>query len=64
MATIKWSEEAQRWLRDIFDYIARDNPAAARKVVAGRDDPAQILHRFPEMGRRRCRKPVEELICC
>ena len=53
MATIKWSEEAQRWLRDIFDYIARDNPAAA-----------QILHRFPEMGRRRRRKPVEELICC
>ncbi len=64
MATIKWSEEAHHWLRDIFDYIARDNPAAARKVVVGKDDPARILRRFPKMGRRRRRKPVEEWICC
>ena len=35
MAEIVWTEEAERWLRDIYDYIAADNPAAASKVVAG-----------------------------
>jgi plasmid stabilization system protein ParE len=29
MAEIAWIVEAQRWLEDIFDYIAADNPEAA-----------------------------------
>jgi len=29
MAEITWAEEAQRWLKDIFEYIAADNPEAA-----------------------------------
>ncbi len=29
MAEITWTAEAQRWLQDIFDYIAVDNPRAA-----------------------------------
>jgi hypothetical protein len=29
MAEIAWTAEAQRWLKDIYDYIARDNPEAA-----------------------------------
>jgi len=29
MAQINWTDEAQAWLRDIFDYIASDNPDAA-----------------------------------
>lgn len=32
MAMITWTEEAQRWLEDIFEYIAADNP----RVTAGR----------------------------
>ncbi|MBS1107819.1 MAG: hypothetical protein H6Q91_3321 [Deltaproteobacteria bacterium] len=24
MAALNWTDEAQRWLRDIFDYIATD----------------------------------------
>ena len=32
MAEIRWTEEAQRWLRDIHDYIAMDDPDAAQKV--------------------------------
>lgn len=28
MAAIAWTEEAQSWLADIFEYIAADNPAA------------------------------------
>jgi plasmid stabilization system protein ParE len=29
MAIIAWTEEAQRWLEDIFEYIAADDPHAA-----------------------------------
>jgi plasmid stabilization system protein ParE len=50
MAEIRWTEEATRWLRDIYDYIAADNPDAARKVVSGIYDKAQVLRRFPEIG--------------
>jgi plasmid stabilization system protein ParE len=35
MAEIRWTEEAANWLNDIHQYIARDNPIAAGKVVAG-----------------------------
>ncbi len=35
MAEIRRTEEAHRWLRDIHDYIAADNPGAAQKVVSG-----------------------------
>lgn len=50
MAEIRWTEEAHRWLRDIFDYIAADNPVAARNVVTGIYEKAQLLRRFPEIG--------------
>lgn len=33
MAKINWTSEAERWLRDIYDYIAEDNPDAAIRVV-------------------------------
>lgn len=33
MAEIRWTEEAHRWLRDIYGYIALDSTDAARKVV-------------------------------
>ena len=52
MAEIKWTEEAYRWLRDIFDYIADDNPAAAHKVVSGIYNRVQILRKFPQIGHR------------
>ena len=52
MAEIRWTEEAHRWLRDIYDYIALDNPVAAQKVVSGIYEKAQVLRRFPEIGHR------------
>jgi plasmid stabilization system protein ParE len=33
----------ERWLKDVHDYIAQDNPVAAEKVVAGIYPCAQIL---------------------
>ena len=41
MATIAWTEEAQRWLEDIFEYIAADNPHAAARTVQGIYERAQ-----------------------
>lgn len=52
MAEIRWTEESHRWLRDIYDYIAADNPDAAQKVVSGIYEKAQILRSFPEVGYR------------
>jgi len=52
MAEITWTEEAQRWLEDIFEYIAADNPAAAGRTVQGIYERAQILTTFPEIGHR------------
>jgi toxin ParE1/3/4 len=50
MAEISWTEEAQRWLDDIFEYIAADNPQAASRTVEGIYERAQDLRRFPELG--------------
>ena len=52
MAEIAWTEEAQRWLRDIFEYIAADNPRASVQTVQGIWERAQVLATFPEIGHR------------
>ena len=50
MAEVVWTEEAERWLLKIHDYIAKDDPAAAFKVVQSIYARAQILGRFPDLG--------------
>ena len=52
MAEISWTDEARSWLKDIFEYIAADNPQAAERAVQGIYDRAQDLKRFPELGSR------------
>jgi len=52
MAEISWTEEAERWLSDIYEYIAADNRPAAARTVQGIYDRAQELRRFPELGQR------------
>ena len=52
MAEITWTAEAQRWLEDIFEYIAADNPQAAAQTVNGIYQRAQVLASFPERGHR------------
>ena len=52
MAEIGWTEEALRWLEDVFEYIAEDNPQAAASTVKGIYDRVQELARFPEIGSR------------
>jgi plasmid stabilization system protein ParE len=50
MAEIRWTSEAQAWLKNIHDYIAKDNPSAAVRVVQGIYDKAQALKQFPDIG--------------
>ena len=50
MAEIRWSREAEQWLKEIYDYIAQDNPVAANKVVSGIYEKAQLLSEFPKLG--------------
>ena len=50
MATINWTEESQLWLKDIYEYIAKDNSTAAAEVLDGIYQRAQLLSQFPEIG--------------
>ena len=43
MAQVVWTEEARQWLDDIAEYIARDNPSAAKRVLRGIIDRTHIL---------------------
>ena len=50
MAQLVWTKEAGLWLKEIFDFIALDNPVAAANVVDGIYDKAQLLEDYPELG--------------
>jgi len=52
MVELRWTNEAQTWLRDIFDYIAAENPQAAASVVEDIYAKSQVLLRFPDVGYR------------
>ena len=48
---MKWSHQAKRDLRRIFDYIAQDAPHYARKVTQDIASKTGILDKFPRIGR-------------
>lgn len=52
MAEIAWTDEAQRWLSDIYDFIATDNPVAAAQTAQGICERAQVLKAHPEIDHR------------
>jgi len=52
VAELNWTAESQQSLEDIFEYIAQDNPTAAKQVVESIYDRAQVLLEFPESGYR------------
>lgn len=52
MAEINWTAEAERWLEDIFEYIAQENPSAASRVAGGIYERVQVLIEFPRIGHR------------
>lgn len=50
MAKVIWTNEAERWLLKIHDYIALDSPVNAFNVVKAIYERAQILEQFPLAG--------------
>ena len=52
MAELRWTEEALRWLEDIFEYLAATDPDRAVKVTSGIYERAQVLLAHPEIGYR------------
>lgn len=61
MARIRWTDEAEKWLRDIHNYIAQDNPTAAQKIVSAIYEKAQLLKNFPEIGYKYKTEPEGEI---
>ena len=61
MAEIRWTIEAETWLKNIYDYIAQDDPRAAAKVVEGIYEKAQLLKEYPEIGYRYRSEPEGEI---
>ena len=61
MAEIRWSHEAEKWLKEIYEYIAQDNPAAAGKVITGIYDKTQLLADFPELGHKYREEPEGDI---
>ena len=54
MPRLVMAPEARRDLKGIRDYIAKDNPAAARRVMMRLRDMARMLAGAPTLG---CRRP-------
>ncbi|RUM38571.1 MAG: type II toxin-antitoxin system RelE/ParE family toxin [Desulfobulbus sp.] len=61
MAQIRWSHEAAQWIKEIYQYIAQDNPTAAGKVISGIYEKAQLLRDFPEIGYKYREEPEGEI---
>ncbi|MFT6463758.1 type II toxin-antitoxin system RelE/ParE family toxin [Halopseudomonas sp.] len=51
MAEVIWTEPALQELADIAEYIALDNPAAARNLVQDVFEKIERLEDFPHSGR-------------
>ena len=52
MAKINWTEEAEDWLKRIYDYIAQDNRDAAMRLVRSMHKRVEVLKDFPLIGQR------------
>jgi toxin ParE1/3/4 len=52
MAKINWTYEAETWLKRIHDYIAKDNEAAAARLVLSVYNRVEVLTEFPLIGQR------------
>ncbi len=50
MVELKWTPEAEVSLRDIYDYIARDRPATARRTIESIINRTLTLIEYPSLG--------------
>ncbi len=59
---VDWTPLAISHLRSTYDYIARDNPAAAGKTIQHILDAAERLVDYPSMGRTGRIEGTRELV--
>ena len=59
---IVWSEPARQDLRDIFTYIAEDNPNVARTLLNEIKERAVLLQDNPSLGRLGRIEDTRELV--
>ena len=52
MAEISWTRESEIWLKDIYDYIAADDPHAAAQTITSIYEKSQLLRNHPRLGHR------------
>ena len=57
-----WTEPARQDLREIFTYIAEENPNAARRLLAEIKERAILLQDNPQIGRAGCVDGTRELV--
>ena len=62
MTRVRWTRPALNHLREIADYVARDNPEAARRVVNFIRERANALAQFPNMGRSGRLEDTREIV--
>jgi toxin ParE1/3/4 len=56
--SVSYSRRALAQLDGIFEYVARDDPAAAKRLIQRIEQLIQLLGRFPLMGRTTNRQNV------
>lgn len=61
MEELVWTAQADKWLKDIHDYIAQENADAAARVVSGIYEKAQLLRDFPEIGHKYRSEPEGDI---
>lgn len=52
MANINWTAEGERWLKEIYAYIAQDRPDSAINIVEAICEKVELLRTFPYLGSR------------
>ena len=59
---IVWTEPARQDLREIFAYIAEENPRAARALLAEIKQRVTVLQNNPQLGRKGHVEGTRELV--
>jgi toxin ParE1/3/4 len=62
MSRCNFSRQARLDLLEIRDYVAKDNPQAARRLVDALEGKCRLLVRFPDLGER-CDELAPALRC-
>lgn len=61
MVSVYWTDEAKKWLKNIFEYIAEDNKIVAYEVINNIIHKAENIKEFPEIGQKLLDWPEENI---